>query len=130
MVVDRVSRASARHRARPCRDVRRAADWPILVFRSSCGIELSVADRASLRTNSEALSDETQPSFSLFPIADRERVELAQILTETEACIISVGRSTIVRLLKALDASDGGVMPFGEDTDGCQLPMDPGAHSR
>lgn len=44
---------------------------------------------------------------SLFPIAEPERVELARILNETEARVVSVGRSTIIQLLKALKEQDG-----------------------
>lgn len=107
MVVDRVCRAPVRHRARSCRDVRRAADWPILVFRSSRGIELSVTNPAGLRDFPACQAHQDGPGVSLFPIAEPERVELARILTETEARVVSVGRSTIIQLLKALKEQDG-----------------------
>ena len=107
MVVDRFSRAPARHRSRPYRDVRRAAGESILIFRNGRGIELSVTDPAGLCDRPTCHARQGWPGVSLFPIAEPERVELARILNETEARVVSVGRSTIIQLLRVLEAQDG-----------------------
>lgn len=107
MVADRVSLAPARHRVGPYRDVRGSTDGPIFVLHGRRSIKLSFSNGAGLCDYSPDDTRGEQLKFSSFPIAERERIELSQILNETEACIVSVGRSTITRLLYALESNDG-----------------------